>query len=114
MTDEPESLSELLMEAIEDGYKFMEGKIQLRTTIVEIPNREFKSKEIARIRKNLGMRVDRFAETMNVKPTTVRRWEKGIQKPKGPAVRLLQFLDSNPELILNSTTPKRTVIQHSG
>ena len=57
------------------------------------PVRELKPSEITDIRIRNQTNVFLFSCCMNVDETTVRRWENGHRKPRGPALRLLNLID---------------------
>lgn len=45
-----------------------------------------------RLREKVSQPV--FAWYLNVKPTTVKKWETGDNKPSGPALRLLNLIEA--------------------
>ena len=55
--------------------------------------REYSARDIRRIRRKLHMSQSVLAYILNTKPTTVQKWELDINKPNGPASRLLQIID---------------------
>lgn len=55
--------------------------------------REYTARDIQRIRRKFHMSQSVLAYILNTKPTTVQKWELDINKPNGPASRLLQVID---------------------
>lgn len=47
---------------------------------------------IRTIRIDLGLSQRELAEEIGVAPSNVSRWESGLTKPRGPAVKLLRAL----------------------
>jgi putative transcriptional regulator len=102
MSTKTVTVSDLLTEAIDNGYRFMKGKKRLRVTEIEISEAESfpPNNNISMIRQTLNMPVETFAEALNVSSETVRRWEEGSQRPRGTAVRLLQVIQEDPKLVV--------------
>ena len=50
---------------------------------------------IRRIRTNLGLTQEKFAQVMGTFWTTVNRWESGFAKPCGLSLRLLLLLEKS-------------------
>jgi DNA-binding transcriptional regulator YiaG len=62
--------------------------------------RAWKAKtEAARIRHELNLTQDAFAELLGVSLATVRKWERGTIEPSGAAKTLLAVAKINPEVI---------------
>lgn len=57
--------------------------------------KRYTAKDIRRIRKRLRISQAILAYLINTKISTVQKWESGINKPNGPASRLLQLLERN-------------------
>ena len=55
--------------------------------------KEYTARDIRRIRRRLHMSQSVLAYILNIKPTTIQKWELDINKPNGPASRLLQVID---------------------
>ena len=87
-------LGQALINGLNEIIEYKKGKIDLRTTTVEIPKppSPFSSDEIQDLRENtLKMSQAVFAGFIGVSPATVRAWEQGANTPKGPALRLLHL-----------------------
>jgi putative transcriptional regulator len=55
---------------------------------------------IVSIRKRMGVSQPIFADVLNVSTPTVRGWEQGVREPEGPSLRLLEFAERQPALLL--------------
>ena len=51
------------------------------------------------IRAKLGMTQEEFAGALGISVKTLRNWEQGRRDPSGPAMRLLQIAEKNPEIL---------------
>ena len=51
------------------------------------------------IRARLGMTQEEFAAALCISVKTLRNWEQGRRDPSGPAMRLLQLAEKNPEIL---------------
>lgn len=86
-----DDLKQGLEEAI--SYEKGAGKAKVKTYMI-LPVKEYTGKQIRDIRMNTGMTQKVFAAYMAVSPKTVEAWEHGTTHPTGPALRLMEFLDS--------------------
>lgn len=50
-------------------------------------------------RSKLHQSQSQFAFMIGVSPSTLRNWEQGLRRPKGPAVALLTVAQKNPEAV---------------
>ena len=78
------------------------GELTLKTTKVPAKTWSMSPAAIARIRRKLKASTPVFVAYLNVTPDTVRSWEKNRRHPSGPALRLLQIAEKQPELLLVS------------
>jgi putative transcriptional regulator len=60
---------------------------------------KFQPEQIATIRKARGLTQEAFASALNVPRTTIASWETGRKNPSGAALRLLELVNSKPDLI---------------
>jgi putative transcriptional regulator len=97
-----------LIEAMQELLDYSEGKIELRTSRLNIsPVREtISADEIKDIRKTMGMSQSVFAIVMGVSKKTVESWEAGRYNPDGAARRLISILQKDPSF------PERYDIVH--
>ena len=84
-----DSITKGLTEAIE----FEQGKISARRNTVKVtPPSEFSAAEIKEIRRKAGLTQVAFANVLGVSPKTVEAWERGRNRPDGPARRMMGLL----------------------
>ena len=95
-----DELSESLQEVLEHA----QGKITLRTSSVAVPEppEVLAPKEIAQLRKRLGVSQAVFARLLGVARDTEVSWEQGRRTPSGPALRLLEIARRHPEYLLTA------------
>lgn len=95
-----------LREALEEIKQCEEGKITLRTELVEIPKppASLKAQDIKNIRKNNMYSQGMFARVLNVSVKTVQSWESGKRTPRDASLRLLEIIDKG--IYPNSTNKK--------
>lgn len=55
--------------------------------------KQYRPEEIKAIREKVRMSRALFAALLNVGPSTVDHWERGLKKPSGPSLRLLDVVD---------------------
>ena len=89
-----------LIEGLQQALAYTQGKLTLRTTFVPIRTRSMPAQKIIQIRRKLRASTPVFAAYLNVAPDTVRKWEKDLRRPSGPALRLLQIAEKKPEILL--------------
>ena len=56
--------------------------------------KEYNPEEIVKLRNTYSLSQPAFARVINVKPTTVKQWEKGNNKPDGAARKLLSLIEN--------------------
>jgi putative transcriptional regulator len=93
-----------LKESLNEVLDHARGKITLRTRNVPIPAppREVPAREIVRLRKRLGVSQAVFARLLGVARDTEISWEQGRRTPSGPALRLLEIVERNPEHLVGA------------
>lgn len=86
---------ERLKEGLEDVLAHKEGKITLRSEVIEIPEppMEYSAKDIKKIREKGRYSQSIFAKVLNVSIKTVQSWESGERFPSHAALRLLEIVD---------------------
>jgi len=84
-----------IMAGVEDAVAYAKGdKRRGKAHLVKIPQVDVRA-----ARRRLGMSQDRFARSFGVSAATVRNWEQGRRRPKGPARVLLAVIDREPEAV---------------
>ena len=68
--------------------------------LVPVEPETMNASEIKKIREILSLSVSVFASVMNVSPKTVEAWEAGTNEIGGSALRLLDMIKKNPDIIL--------------
>ena len=91
-----------LLRSMREALAHAKGRLTLKTTKVPRAARKLSPASIARIRRTLKASTPVFAAYLNVTPDTVRSGEKNRRQPSGPAVRLLQIAEKQPEILLAS------------
>src|SRR5436190_1522401 len=73
-------------------------KVTLRTSSVLRRQKplEFTPSRIRAIRKRLNVSQPVFAELLYVTKATASKWEQGLRKPSGSALRLLEIAEKQP------------------
>lgn len=84
-----------LKKGLEEALDHAEGKITLRSVVIEVPEPpvKYKSRDIKRIREKGRYSQAIFARILNVSPKTVQAWESGHRAPSQAALRLLEIVD---------------------
>lgn len=85
---------ESIMRGMNEAVDFMEGK-ESGAVVTEIEPFDVKA-----IREQLGMTQEKFSLALGVGLGTIRHWERGDRRPRGPARVLLNLLRKEPEYIL--------------
>ena len=86
---------ESIMRGMNEAVDFLEGKDN-GAVVTEIEPLDVKA-----IREKLGMTQEKFSLALGVGLGTIRHWERGDRKPRGPARVLLNLLKKEPEYILD-------------
>jgi len=89
-----------LIGSLQEAFAHAKGKLTLKTTKVPKRTHSMSARKIIRIRRHLRASTPVFAAYLNVAPDTVRKWEKKLRHPSGPALRLLQIAERKPEVLL--------------
>lgn len=76
-------------------------RLTLRTSRFALPCREkpLNAREIANIRKALGVSQAVFAALLNVPKPTAISWESGSRQPSGAALKLLRIAQRHPKVL---------------
>ncbi|HEX3148808.1 MAG TPA: helix-turn-helix domain-containing protein [Gemmataceae bacterium] len=93
---------------LEEILLHAEGKIELKTYVVEIaePPPPITGEQLLALRARLCMTELAFARIVNVPVSTIRAWESGKRKPTGAAARLIQVYDAQPDVVSVITNGK--------
>jgi putative transcriptional regulator len=91
-----------LIQGMKEALAYSKGQLTLRTTTVPRPAGKMTPAAIARLRRTLKASTPVFAAYLNVTPDTVRGWEKNRRQPSGPALRLLQIAQKQPQILTSA------------
>lgn len=58
---------------------------------------------LKQIRMAHGMSQPVFARVLDVSPETLKGWEQGRKRPRGPVRRLLQVMERHPDIVEEMT-----------
>ena len=87
----------------EEALAHAQGKkITLRTRSLSRRQKPsvFTPTRIRSIRKRLNVSQPVFAELLHVTKATACKWEQGLRKPSGSALRLLEIADKQPQVLV--------------
>jgi putative transcriptional regulator len=87
-----ESIKQGLTEAID----FAQGKTSKAVV------HEFSPIDVKAIREKIGMSQSEFASAFGISLGTLRHWERGDRKPRGPALVLLNVVAKEPRLVFKA------------
>jgi putative transcriptional regulator len=63
---------------------------------------KFSPLDVKAVRKKVGMTQAEFASAFGISLGTLRHWERGDRKPRGPALVLLNVVFKEPALVLRA------------
>jgi len=92
------NIGQEILAGIKDIKKWQQGTKKLKTIQVQLP----RAADVAKIRQNLELTQDEFANFMGVKIKTLQNWEQKRREPQGPARSLLRVAEKAPEAILKA------------
>jgi putative transcriptional regulator len=55
--------------------------------------------DVKAIRNRIGMNQNEFASTIGISLQTLKYWEKGKRRPKGPSLVLLSIIEKAPNTV---------------
>jgi putative transcriptional regulator len=58
-------------------------------------------RDVKALRKQLGLSQRQFARLLRLNVETLRGWEYGRRRPRGPAAALLRVLAAEPEVVVS-------------
>lgn len=84
-----------LKAGLEEAIAYEQGKLDLRSEIIEIPEppSHYKAREIKKIREKNRYSQGIFAKVLNVSVKTIQSWESGQRTPSQATLRLLEIVD---------------------
>jgi len=96
------ALGQEIIASLKEGLEHAQGKIELRSSTVTLPDEppKMSKKAIKEIRKQLNISQAVLARLLGVSASVVRAWEQGQSKPNGSASRLLQIAAARPKAFM--------------
>jgi len=79
-----------------------ERAIPARTRARMIRGNFSSGKDVAALRRFIGLSQTDFARAMEISVHTLRNWEQSRRKPDGPALALLKIAARHPRIILEN------------
>lgn len=103
----PENFGDLLVESARQAVAIarrdapeLRRRIRKQEAVMTtLPPHAYTPEQIHALRIRLGLKQRQFAEVLSVSDKTVKAWEQGVNRPSGPALRLLQIMEQHPEVL---------------
>lgn len=92
MSDILDAVHEMALGLHKDGGMDKTTLRQVKTLCVP-KAKEYSPEQIKQIREKTQTSRSVFAALLNVGPSTVEHWERGLKKPSGPSLRLLDVVE---------------------
>jgi len=89
---------ESIMAGIADASEYLRGN----TKGMRVHKVEVERVDVAKLRNDLDLTQQEFADVFGVNAGTVRNWEQGIREPAGPARVLLTVIAKKPKAVLGA------------
>lgn len=89
------SAFDMIMDGLEDAGAYMEGERDgFAIHEIEVPE-----PDVVAIRGKTGLSQSAFAKSIGVPLGTLKNWEQGRRRPKGPARVLLALIGKRPSIV---------------
>jgi putative transcriptional regulator len=87
-----------IVKGLEEAIEYEKGNLkEVKRHVVTVrPLTVYQADKIKIIRTKLGLSQTAFAIVIGVSKKAVEAWEAGVNIPKGPAQRMLEFLYKEP------------------
>ena len=85
-----------IKQGLDEALEFSKG--QKGKAIVH----EFTPVDVKNIRSQVGMSQTEFASAFGISVSTLRHWERGDRRPRGPALVLLNVIAKEPKAVLKA------------
>ena len=96
---EKASLFDRLRQGLSDSVAYSKGELSLVTTELPAPPPRPDPAKIVSLRKQYRMSQAVFAAVVNVSVKTVQSWEQGLRRPSDAALRMLQVIRREPDVV---------------
>ncbi|WP_408099114.1 helix-turn-helix domain-containing protein [Peredibacter sp. HCB2-198] len=92
---------EALVSATREAVNYTRGKTSLKASAAKLlaAPPEYSPKSIKDFRSQFDLTQDLLAQILGVKSSAVKHWEQGIRVPSASVRRLLQILESDPNVL---------------
>ena len=93
MTEQPTNLADELLDSLGEALAHAQGEASgVRTSTIDLSR-------VRRIRNELGLSQERFAQLLGVSASGLRKWEHGDRAPRGASATLLRIMEREPEAV---------------
>lgn len=92
------NIGQEILDGLEEIRAWQQGKNKLKVTQAALPG----ACDVAKIRHQLHLCQEDFADFMGVSVRTLQNWEQHRREPQGAARSLLRVAQKSPEAILNA------------
>lgn len=87
---------ESIKRGLEEAIQYAEGDTQSARTHTST------TVDVKAIRQRIGLTQVEFADRLGVGLGTLQHWERGVRKPRGPALVLLNLVSKEPQTMLKA------------
>jgi putative transcriptional regulator len=96
------SMFESIRQGLQEAVDLAEGKP------IEAVVHELSPLDVKAVREHVGMTQTEFAAAFGISLGTLRHWERGDRRPRGPARVLLNIVAQEPKAVLRALSGGRT------
>jgi len=92
-----------IIKGLDEAVRISRGELKgRRHKIIIRPVSNFDKEEIKTLRGKLNLTQINFAQLLGVSKKTIEAWENGKNTPTGPARRIIELLEENPNFVTYS------------
>ncbi len=95
------SMFESIRQGLQEAIDFAEGK-PVKAIVHDVSSPDVKA-----VREHVGMTQAEFASAFGISLGTLRHWERGDRRPRGPARVLLNIVAQEPKAVLRALSGGR-------
>jgi putative transcriptional regulator len=90
-----------IMTGLNEAVEYQKGNLKgiKRRSVTISPLPDYSAETIKAIRNTLNLSQLIFAKALGVATKTIEAWESGRNKPQGPALRMLQLLETDHSVL---------------
>lgn len=94
-------LANSIKQGLKEAIDYEKGNLKPRRRTVKVKTiPKYKADNVKGIRLKLNLSQASLAKVIGVSTKTIEAWERGTNIPQGPAQRMLDLLDKEPETVL--------------